>query len=345
MKTNLSRRQFLKFSAASLLGIAFSNPSKAWTDWQGEDSLARVAGSSIYVYARADFHSDRIEQIPRDSLLHWYYETSSEQGINRRWYRIWNGFVHSAYVQRVEARLNPVDDVNPESGAPAEVTVPFTTAMRLMPNGRWEPIYRLYYSSVHWVNSRVIGPDGSDWYELEDSYARVYYAPAVHFHIFHSEELSPIFPETPPKEKHIEVNLTEQRLRAYEGERVVLETEVSTGLPQREDVPPGEVATDTPLGDFHITVKCASRHMGGTMMSSDIETSALPGVPWVSFFHKDGYSFHGTYWHDNFGLKMSHGCVNMRSHEAMWLFRWVDPPINRITRQESGWGTRVRIFE
>jgi lipoprotein-anchoring transpeptidase ErfK/SrfK len=42
----------------------------------------------------------------------------------------------------------------------------------------------------------------------------------------------------------------------------------------------------------------------------------------VCFFHTTGVSFHGTYWHDNFGAPMSQGCVNMRIADARWLFRW-----------------------
>ena len=48
---------------------------------------------------------------------------------------------------------------------------------------------------------------------------------------------------------------------------------------------------------------------------------SLPNVEWVSYFVKS-YAIHGTYWHNNFGTPMSHGCVNMRVREAKWLFNW-----------------------
>jgi lipoprotein-anchoring transpeptidase ErfK/SrfK len=47
----------------------------------------------------------------------------------------------------------------------------------------------------------------------------------------------------------------------------------------------------------------------------------------VSFFTKDGIAFHGTYWHDNFGRMMSHGCVNLRNADALWIYRWTTPVI------------------
>ncbi len=66
--------------------------------------------------------------------------------------------------------------------------------------------------------------------------------------------------------------------------------------------------------------------MGDGNLTSDIEAYELPGVPWTSFFEPEtGVAFHGTYWHNNFGIPMSHGCVNMRTHEAKWLFRWATP--------------------
>ena len=47
----------------------------------------------------------------------------------------------------------------------------------------------------------------------------------------------------------------------------------------------------------------------------------LPNVPWTMYFH-GGYAIHGTYWHNNFGRPMSHGCVNMKTPEAKILFQW-----------------------
>ena len=47
----------------------------------------------------------------------------------------------------------------------------------------------------------------------------------------------------------------------------------------------------------------------------------LPNVPWTMYFY-GGYAIHGTYWHNNFGTPMSHGCVNMKIPEAKWLYNW-----------------------
>jgi lipoprotein-anchoring transpeptidase ErfK/SrfK len=83
--------------------------------------------------------------------------------------------------------------------------------------------------------------------------------------------------------------------------------------------------------------------MGNGELTSDPEAYELPGVPWVSYFHKTGVAFHGTYWHDNFGRMMSHGCVNMRPDEAKWLFRWTMPSTGFQDWYRRGLGTLVEI--
>ena len=88
----------------------------------------------------------------------------------------------------------------------------------------------------------------------------------------------------------------------------------------------------------------------GNPDSDDGDSFSLPGVPWTCFFASPGgYAFHGTYWHNNFGLQMSHGCVNMRNEDAKWLFRWTTPVFDPVIESESDWertgrGTRVEIY-
>jgi lipoprotein-anchoring transpeptidase ErfK/SrfK len=102
----------------------------------------------------------------------------------------------------------------------------------------------------------------------------------------------------------IDVNLSEQRAYAYEGDIIVNSFVVSTGLPD----------TPTVTGDFQIYVKVPMQDMSGPGYY-------LPDVPWVMFFY-DEYGFHGTYWHSNFGNPMSRGCVNMTIEDARWLYDW-----------------------
>ncbi len=156
---------------------------------------------------------------------------------------------------------------------------------------------------------------------------------------FPPEEITPISPDVPPGKKRIDVNLKTQTLVCYENDQPVLTADVSTGLFN---------GFDTPQGRWNILVKLPSRRMHGSeRFASEVE-NVLAGVPWCSFFTTIGHAFHGTYWHDNFGLPMSHGCVNMRNEDAKWLFRWSRPlagfdQINKETLDTRGLGTVVDI--
>jgi LysM repeat protein len=104
--------------------------------------------------------------------------------------------------------------------------------------------------------------------------------------------------------KWIDINLSKQRLTAYQGNTPVFSALISGGLPR----------TPTVVGRFKINTKLTSTRMRGPGYD-------LPNVPYTMYFYK-GYAIHGTYWHNNFGRPMSHGCVNMRTSDAAWLFNW-----------------------
>jgi len=80
----------------------------------------------------------------------------------------------------------------------------------------------------------------------------------------------------------------------------------------------------------------------------------LPNVPYVMFFENDkiaasrGYSLHGTYWHNNFGTPMSHGCVNMKTSEAALIYEWSNPKIpdgkNNTRSTSENLGTQIIIY-
>jgi lipoprotein-anchoring transpeptidase ErfK/SrfK len=102
----------------------------------------------------------------------------------------------------------------------------------------------------------------------------------------------------------IDVNLSTQSVYAYEGDTVINSFVVSTGT----------WMTPTVTGKYKIWIKFRSTSMTGPGYY-------LPNVPYVMYFYK-GYGLHGTYWHNNFGTPMSHGCVNLRTSDAEWLYNW-----------------------
>jgi lipoprotein-anchoring transpeptidase ErfK/SrfK len=105
-------------------------------------------------------------------------------------------------------------------------------------------------------------------------------------------------------DKWIEVDLSEQRLYAHLGQSTVMTAIVSTGTQWYPTV----------TGRFHIYAKYRAVRMTGPGYD-------LANVPWTMYFY-GGYAIHGTYWHNNFGTPMSHGCVNMTISEAKWLYEW-----------------------
>jgi hypothetical protein len=117
---------------------------------------------------------------------------------------------------------------------------------------------------------------------------------------------TPASPWKAAEEQWIDVDLSRQLLTAYEGRTPVRTTPVSTGLP----------ATPTPVGQFRIWVKFRYDDMAGA-------DYYIEDVPYVMYFHA-GYGLHGVTWHGNFGHPMSHGCVNLPTSEAEWLFNWAD---------------------
>lgn len=139
-------------------------------------------------------------------------------------------------------------------------------------------------------------------------------------------------------EKHIYVDLASQTLRAYEGENLFMEAKISSGKWGK-----------TPTGEFKIWEKLRSTKMSG---GQGADYYYLPNVPFVMFFSNNevaagrGFSLHGTYWHNNFGYPMSHGCVNMRTIDAEKLYHWVGPVAegNVTLATEDNPGTLITIY-
>jgi len=346
----LSRREFLKLSALAAGGLFLDIPSveiPEEKDFGQVIGRGRITSQAIYRYQEPSFRSLRQGMLKRDEIIELYEEIDSSNGPahNPRWYRLRDGWIHSAYLQRVDgARLNltPLEGV-PEQGLLAEVTVPITRSYQPIRKDRWAPLYYLYFQSLHWITGIETGLDGNIWYRLKDDLLNVpSFVPSAHLSPVPWQELSPISPEIPDDEKRIEVSIEEQTLTAYEAESLVFQTKVSTGLHSDGPTPNG-IPTDTPTGHFRVQTKMPSRHMGNGELTDEFGAYELLGVPWVCFFHKDGIALHGTYWHDNFGRQMSHGCVNMRIEDAKWIYRWTSPVVARHEWYHRDWGTRLVI--
>ncbi len=111
-------------------------------------------------------------------------------------------------------------------------------------------------------------------------------------------------PKVATGSKWVEVDLSRQRLIAHQGNTVVLNTAVSTGLRR----------TPTPIGTYRVRNHIRRQTMSGPGYR-------LPNVQFVMYF-VGAYALHGTYWHNNFGRPMSHGCINLRNGDARFLYKW-----------------------
>lgn len=136
------------------------------------------------------------------------------------------------------------------------------------------------------------------------------------------------------EEKWIDVSLDEQKVRAWEGNKLIMEFPISSGL-----------WTPTPTGTFNIWYKTRSQSMVGGSQAMGTYYN-LPNVPNNMFFYK-GYALHGAYWHNNFGHPMSHGCVNEPLANAAQIFEWAGPVVppgqNSVRATAENPGTKVVV--
>lgn len=121
-----------------------------------------------------------------------------------------------------------------------------------------------------------------------------------------SEPVEYELPEPGGEGRWIDVDLSDQVTYAYEGNEIVRSFIVSTGTWMHPTI----------TGQYYIYVKYVYADMAGPGYY-------LPNVPYVMYFY-DGYGLHGTYWHNNFGTPMSHGCINLTIPDSEWLFYWAD---------------------
>lgn len=335
---SISRRDFLKLGGLALSGLAFTPFLPELTGFD-DIELIRVAYDLISVYKEPDDRSRIVATWPRDSLVNVYETVRAETpGYNPIWYRVFGGYMHRARLQKVRIHYNTPLRHIPETKLLSEVTVPYAQAYRYNQWDGWFPTFRMYYGSIQWITGLDAGPDGEQWYQvIDEADESIHYVPSVQLRPFAAEEIAPISPEVPIENKRIDVDLRTQMLTCFEHGQDVFSTAISGGLPG---------PSPTPLGRFNIMVKLPSRRMSSTNFFA--EDIVLAGVPWCSFFTAQGHALHGTFWHDNFGVPMSRGCINMRNEDALWLFRWTRPTsgfddINKLTLDVKGRGTFVDI--
>ena len=317
--TDLTRRDFLKLSAAGLLALALSNlrldealALESPTSFQG-----RATYSGVKVYEKPYFNAPQApKKLGKDEVVDILSLTIGDGDYNRLWYRFDRGYTYSGWLQPVQTnRQTPVTSLT-RKRALGEVTVPFAETRRY-PNPHADRAYRVYYGSTHWITG--VYPyegDGTWWYQVFDKQVDLtFYVNATDMRLVPDDELAPLSPNVPESQKFIHVDLRTQYVTAFEGEKMVYRSRCSSGAGPK-----------TPLGNFLTYHKGPSIHM--TNQGDAVQNIYdLPGVPWVSFFTGNGEAFHGTYWHNDFGKPRSHGCVNLPNNAAKFIYRWTSPNV------------------
>jgi hypothetical protein len=165
--------------------------------------------------------------------------------------------------------------------------------------------------------------DGMDWYRVSFDNQKLYYPERVESEQWVAAPYVRQFIEEKPvtewedgakqTDKKIVIDRSDQTLTAYQGDAEFMKVVVSTG----------EELSPTRVGEFEVFKKMPTRYMQGPIPGSGLtDEYDLPGVPWDLYFTYDGAVIHGAYWHNEFGSRESHGCVNLRPEDAKKLYDW-----------------------
>lgn len=347
---SFSRRDFLKLAGLGIGALAF-NPFKDRRDLRVRDLPQFPAGDYLgRVAVTPNFYSTELKPSPnenapairnvaQDEVVAWQREvvgTEAFGGSSKRWVQTPEGFIYAPHLQPVRNLPNtPLNSLPPgKTGFWAEVTVPYVDLQLLndpiSPAIKFlrqtgQPI-RLYYSQVVWIDQVGADASGRTLYRFNESpqhgygYGDLFYAEGAAFRPLTDEDVAPINPNVDPGAKKIVIDTTpaRQTLSCFEGNTEVYFCRVSSGYGEK---------FSTPVGDQAVSWKIFSIHMAAnTGSDSGYDTMA---VPWPTFFNTNaGAAIHGAFWHNDFGVRRSHGCVNVASQDAKWIFRWTTPSLS-----------------
>jgi hypothetical protein len=355
MSLRITRRRAIKMIAASVAASALSPAFHARARYPTVQEPSGSTDLDLWVWMGRAIHnlafyekpatnSKLLETRQRDQSFLITREVHAPfSSHNDRWYETPLGYVHSAWVLpvRVYPPQPTIRDVG-EWGFWGEVCQPWTEAY-LQPSTDAKKEYRFYGGNVYRVVDAFVDAAEAGWYKVFDEFPMqdppYQWVLARDMRRIPRAEMAPIHPFVGAK--RIEVDLSKQRLTCYEGDRIVFVTLVSSGIGvqavQIEKQVDDQIVTETvyvdlgtPKGETAALLKQPSRHMTNRPMKPEdpwplVDVFDLPGIPWNIFFDTSGTAIHGTYWHNDFGVKRSHGCLNVSCEAARWVFRWTYP--------------------
>jgi len=365
MQRNLSRRDFLKLSGVGLAGLStlalnryktfdfeILAAPKRLPQFPNSPVIGRVVDPDIKLRNTPSYDpnvDNTIASMAADTLLEWKREVvGNVYGLNnQRFVETPQGYVYSSVLQPTRNLPNaPVPEM--PAGYPgfwAEVTVPYVDLAHegsvaspwLQDHIAYNFPPRLYYGQVVWID-QIRNVNGFVEYRWNEdaphgygygAYGEVYWADGAAFKILTDADVAPISPDVAPDDKRIDVDLDFQTLSCYEGTTEVYFCRISSGIKNILDPATGTVDNKlaTPVGNLLTHWKIFSLNMTAGTFQTGYST---PAVPWSTMISGDGIAIHGAFWHNAFGEKRSHGCINVTPEDAKWIFRWTTPYVSPL---------------
>jgi hypothetical protein len=357
MHSSFSRRDFLKMAGLGLGALAFRRfefPFKMLEPYYAPRQLPQFPDAEIIgrLVDATDLRSrptndpalnTSIATLPADTLVPWTREVIGSVAAltNQKYLETPQGYIWSSRIQPTRNLPNtPVTEIPAgQAGFWAEVTVPYVElALDGAPVSPWIQSLiqynfppRAYYGQVLWID-QIRQTNGFIEYRWNESpnghgygFGDIFWLDGSGVKVLTEADVAPISPEIDPAEKHIVADLTYQTLSAFEGKTEVYFCRISSGAVY--DPLTGAISDEraTPVGDLLTNWKIISLNMSGGGSASGYST---PAVPWSTIIHGDGIAIHGAFWHNDFGERRSHGCINVKPEDAKWIFRWTTPYVS-----------------
>lgn len=361
MKRPISRRDFLKLAGMGLGAMAFKPyylpeherlyTPKRLPQFPTSEIIGRVTDPDVDLRSRPTNDpglNTSVAKLGADTLVEWNREVVGNVigGLaNQRYVETSQGYVYGSVLQPTRNLPNtPVTEMPAGlTGFWAEVTVPYVELTHegvvaspwLQDHITYNFPPRLYYGQVVWIDQIRQSNGFVEYRWNEDAYGKGYgygggygeffWLDGAGVKILTEEEVAPINPDFNPDEKTISVDLDYQTLSCFEGKNEVFFCRISSG--KAFDPLTGAISNEfaTPAGSLITHWKIVSKNMTAGSAQAGYST---PAVPWNTFISGEGIAIHGAFWHNAFGEKRSHGCINVTPEHAKWIFRWTTPYVS-----------------
>jgi hypothetical protein len=365
MNYNLSRRDFLKLAGLGVGATAFRPPKgfdlesffrpRRLPQFPNSEIIGRTVDPGVDLRSQPTNDpsiNTSLAKLEADTLVEWGRQVVGNVigGLkNQRYVETPQGYIYASVLQPTRNLPNtPITEMPAgQAGFWAEVTVPYVELAHegavaspwLQDHIAYNFQPKLYYGQVVWID-RIRTENGFVEYRWNEdanghgygygAYGEFFWGDGAGFKVLTDADVAPISPEVDPNSKRIDANLDYQTLSCYEGNTEVYYCRISSGLGYDPSTGQASDKLATPVGNLLTHWKIVSLNMTAGTFQAGYST---PAVPWNTMISGDGVAIHGAFWHNAFGEKRSHGCINVTPEDAKWIFRWTTPSVS-LTQSE-----------